>query len=418
MVEDRGAAGILLGTFGTGVIFLAWRLWQERRRLSFVPDRPLLRRMLRFGLPTMPAELTLYSLSFIDRILIVRLAGLAEAGLYALAIKFAQGINVLARGFQLAFPPLAYSIVDDDEARRAYSLVFTWFAAVLAFSVAGLWLFSRWIVDLLAAAEFFAAYEAIGLLATGTALYALYLVLVVILGRTGRTEFSLPATAAGAVVNIGLNLVLIGPLGIVGAGIALIASYLVVLGAMFVLTQRLFPVAYEWGRLGLLIALTAATVAAGELLLPTEGLAGFALRGLRLACASGAALGGWLSDAGRARGSAHDARPERGTRAPQLAGLCGLPAGARAGNASRLRPGGLRAGRPRRGPDVTTPTLIVVEPRRAPAPPPFVLPDAVRHAPRRSRARRDSATARPRHASAPRPARRHRSGRPAPRPRG
>ena len=84
-------------------------------------DRALLRRMLRFGLPTMPAELTLYSLNFIDRILIVRLAGLAEAGLYALAIKFAQGINVLARGFQLAFPPLAYSIADDDEARRAYS---------------------------------------------------------------------------------------------------------------------------------------------------------------------------------------------------------------------------------------------------------------------------------------------------------
>ena len=99
--------------------------------------------MFRFGLPTMPAELTLYSLNFIDRILIVRLAGLAEAGLYSLAIKFAQGINVLARGFQLAFPPLAYSIADDDEARRAYSLIVTWFAAVCAFGVAGLWLLSR-----------------------------------------------------------------------------------------------------------------------------------------------------------------------------------------------------------------------------------------------------------------------------------
>ena len=111
--------------------------------------------MIRFGLPTMPAELSLYSLNFIDRILIVRLAGLAEAGLYALAIKFAQGINVLARGFQLAWPPLAYSIPDDDEARRAYALVFTWFAAVCAFAVAGLWLLARWIVDLLAAPEFF-----------------------------------------------------------------------------------------------------------------------------------------------------------------------------------------------------------------------------------------------------------------------
>ena len=275
---DQGAAGILLGTFGTGAVFLAGLLWQQRRRLALRFERPLLKRMTRFGLPTMPAELTLYSLNFIDRILIVRLAGLAEAGLYALAIKFAQAINVLARGFQLAFPPLAYSIADDDEARRAYSLILTWFAAVCAFAVAGLWLLARWIVDLLAAPEYFESYEAIGLLATGVSLYALYLVLVVILGRTGRTEFSLPATVAGTVVNIVLNLVLIPPYGFVGAAAALVASYLVVLVLMYVLTQRLFPVPYEWGRLALLVGVTAAVVVGGELLLPTHGFAGLALR--------------------------------------------------------------------------------------------------------------------------------------------
>jgi len=284
VAERMGAEGILLGTFATGAFFLGVRLWEERRRLSFLVDRSLLRRMLRFGLPTMPAELTLYSLSFIDRILIVRLAGLAEAGLYALAIKFAQGINVLARGLQLAFPPLAYAIADDDEARRAYSLVFSWFAALLAFGVAGLWLLARWIVELLAAPEFFQAYEAIGLLATGVSLYALYLVLVVILGRTGRTEFSFPATAAGTAANIALNLLLIPPLGIVGAGIALVASYAIVLALIYVFTQRLFPVRYEWGRLALLVLITGATVAGGELLLPTEGLGAFASRtGLWLA---------------------------------------------------------------------------------------------------------------------------------------
>jgi O-antigen/teichoic acid export membrane protein len=278
VAEDQGAEGLLLGSFGTGAVFLAWRIWQERRRLSLTPDLGLLRRMLRFGLPTMPAELTLYSLNFIDRILIVRLAGLAEAGLYALAIKFAQGMNVIARGFQLAFPPLAYSIADDEEARRAYSLVVTWFAAVCAFGVAGLWLLSRQIVDLLAAPEFFESHEAIGLLATGVSLYALYLVLVVILGRTGRTEFSFPATIAGTVANVALNLVLIPPLGIVGAGIALAASYLVVVMIMYALTQRIFPVPYEWGRLALLLAVTVTVIAAGELLLPTDGFAGAASR--------------------------------------------------------------------------------------------------------------------------------------------
>jgi O-antigen/teichoic acid export membrane protein len=278
VVEDMGADGILLGTFGTGVIFLGWRLWQERRRLALVPDRGVLRRMLRFGLPTMPAELSLYSLNFIDRILVARLAGLAEAGLYALAIKFAQGMNVIARGFQLAWPPLAYSIADDEEARRAYSLVLTWFAAVCAFAVAGLWLLARWIVELLAAPEFFEAHEAVGPLAAGVSLYALYLVLVVILGRTGRTEFSLPATAAGTALNIALNAILIPPWGIVGAAVALVASYALILLLIYVLTQRLFPVPYEWGRLALLVVLTAAFIVGGELLLPTDGFAGLASR--------------------------------------------------------------------------------------------------------------------------------------------
>ncbi len=301
VVADQGAAGILLGSFATGAVFLLWRLWVERRRISLLVDLPLLRRMFRFGLPTMPAELSLYSLNFIDRILIVRLAGLAEAGLYALAIKFAQAINVIARGFQLAFPPLAYSIADDEEARRAYSLILTWFAAICAFAVAGLWLLSRQLVELLAAPEFFDAHEAIGLLATAIALYAIYLVLVVVLGRSGRTEFNLPATLAGTVVNVIANLLLIPPLGIVGAGIALVASYLVVLVLMYALTQRVFPVAYEWGRLALLVGVTAATVAGGELLLPTEGAAGLLSRlALWLAFPLALLASGFISPAERA----------------------------------------------------------------------------------------------------------------------
>ena len=278
VVQGERASGILLGTFGTGAAVVVWMLWRERRRLALVPDRDLLRRMYRFGLPTMPAELSLYSLNFIDRIILVRLAGLAEAGLYALAVKFAQGLQVLARGFQLAWPPLAYSIRDDEEARRAYARVVTWFAALLAFAVAGLWLESRWIVRLLAAPDFFRAHEAVGLLATGIALYAIYLALVVILGRTGRTEFSFPATIAAVVVNVALNLVLVPSLDIVGAGLALVASYVVVLILMYAFTQRLFPVAYEWRRLVLLVGIAAALVAIGEVLLPTAGVVAFVSR--------------------------------------------------------------------------------------------------------------------------------------------
>jgi O-antigen/teichoic acid export membrane protein len=280
---DEGARGLLIGSYASGAAFVLGLIVLQRRRLSLVFDRALLRRLLRFGLPTMPAEVSLYLLNFVDRIIIVRTVGLAEAGLYSLAVKFAQGVNVLVRGFQLAWPPLAYSIRDDEDARRAYATVVTLFVAGCAFVVTGMWLFSRWIVRALAAPEFLDSYEAIGLISTAVTLYALYMVLVVILGRTGRTEFNFPATIAALLANVVLNLILVPPLEIVGAGIALVASYLVVLALMYGFTQRLFPVPYQWGRLARVVLVAAVLVGAGELLLPTSGATGLLGRAALLA---------------------------------------------------------------------------------------------------------------------------------------
>jgi O-antigen/teichoic acid export membrane protein len=274
----EGARGLLLGSYAAGAAFVLGLIAVQWRRLSPWPDRALLGRLLRFGLPTMPAELSLYLLNFVDRIILVRSTGLAAAGLYSLAVKFAQAVNVLVRGFQLAWPPLAYSIRDDAEARPAYAAIVSWFVAGCAFAVTGMWLLSRWIVRALAAPQFFGSYEAIGLIAAAVTLYALYMVLVVILGRTGRTELNLPATLGALLANVALNLVLIPPLGIVGAGLALAVSYLVVLALMYAFTQRLFPVPYEWGRLARAVLAAAALIGLGELLLPTAGAAGLAAR--------------------------------------------------------------------------------------------------------------------------------------------
>lgn len=271
---DEGARGLLVGSYASGAAFVAVLIALEWRRLSLVFDPALLKRLLRFGLPTMPAEVSLYLLNFVDRIIIVRTLGVAEAGLYSLAVKLAQAVNILVRGFQLAWPPLAYSIRDDDEARRAYAVVVTLFVTACAFVVTGMWLFSRWIVQALAAPKFFEAYEAVGLISTAVTLYALYMVMVVILGRTGRTEFNFPAAAAALAANVALNLLLVPSLGIVGAGLALVGSYLVVVVLMYVLTQRLFPVPYEWGRLARVALTTTALVGLGELAMPTSGALG------------------------------------------------------------------------------------------------------------------------------------------------
>lgn len=280
---DEGARGLLLGSYATGAAFVLGLIAWHWRQLSLVFDSALLKRLLRFGLPTMPAEVSLYLLNFVDRIIITRTVGLAEAGLYSLAVKFAQAVNVLVRGFQLAWPPLAYSIRDDDEARRAYAVVMTLFVAACAFVVTGMWLFSRWIARVLADPKFFDSWEAVGLISTAVTLYAIYMVMVVILGRTGRTEFNFPAAIAALVANVALNLLLVPSLEIVGAALALVASYGVVVVLMYAFTQRLFPVPYQWGRLARVVLTAAVLVGLGELLMPTDGALGLLGRAVLLA---------------------------------------------------------------------------------------------------------------------------------------
>ena len=133
-------------------------------------------------------------------------------------MKFAQAVNVVVRGFQLAWPPLAYSIRNDDEARRTYATVVTLFLAGCTWLVVGLWLLAQFLIRFFVAPKFFDAYEVVGLIAAAVTLYALYMVMVVILGRTGRTEYNFPAAIAALVSNVVLNLLLVPPLGIVGAG--------------------------------------------------------------------------------------------------------------------------------------------------------------------------------------------------------
>jgi O-antigen/teichoic acid export membrane protein len=273
-----GARGLLLGSYLTGAAFVVVLIFEQRRRLTLRVEVPLLRRLLRFGLPTMPAEVSLYLLNLVDRVIIIHVAGPTQAGLYSVGVKFAQAVNVLVRGFQLAWPPLAYSIRDDDEARRTYATVITLFLAACTWLVVGLWLLAQYLIRFFAAPKFFDAYEVVGLIAAAVTLYALYMVMVVVLGRTGRTEWNFPAAIAALISNVALNLLLVPPLGIVGAGLALVGSYLVVIALMYWFTERLFPVPYEWGRLARVLFGAAALIAVGELVMPTSGLGGLAGR--------------------------------------------------------------------------------------------------------------------------------------------
>jgi O-antigen/teichoic acid export membrane protein len=284
---NQGARGLLLGNFAASAVVVLGLWWVLRRRVSLKVRVSDLRAMLRFGLPTVPADASVYALQVADRFYLFRIFSQSAAGQYAIAIKLATVVFVAVRGFQYAWPPLAYSIESDEEAARLYSLVTTYYALATGVVVCAVTLLGRWLVRLLAAHEYFGAYRALPWLALGWALYGLYLVFVAISGRARVTSRNFPAGAAGLAVNIALLLWLVphsgAGLGIAGAGIALCGAYVTMLIVMYLLTRSLFKVGFEWLRLAKLAAILAGVAVSGELLLPSHGFAGLALRAAWLA---------------------------------------------------------------------------------------------------------------------------------------
>jgi hypothetical protein len=117
-------------------------------------------------------------------------------------------------------------------------------------------------------------------------LYGLYQVMIVITGRARVTQRNVPAAAVGLAVNVALLVVLVPKsglgMGIAGAGIALCGAYAAMVAVMHLLTRGVFAVDFEWRRLGQLAVIFATVAVSGELLLPTAGLEGLALRVLWL----------------------------------------------------------------------------------------------------------------------------------------
>jgi O-antigen/teichoic acid export membrane protein len=249
---DQGPLGVIVGNFTGTLVIYAALLVQARHRLGLQFDRKLYRAMNRFGLPLVPSALALWLTNFSDRFFLVKLADPHEVGLYSIGVRIASAILLLLTAFRMAWPAFAYSIEDDREAQRTYSFVLTYVVFVTCWLALALGLLAPWLVRLITTEPFYPAQDVVALLSFGAAAFGAYVVVQIGTGRARRTGTNWLVTGVAAVVNVALNLALIPSFGRVGAAVATAAAYTILFLAMAWRANRVFPVAYQWRRVGTL----------------------------------------------------------------------------------------------------------------------------------------------------------------------
>ena len=193
-------------------------LWDRRSALFGPIDRDLVEPLLRFGLPFMPSRVALWALNLSNRLLVAWLATRALAGVFVVAANLAQAVALLVTAFQLAWPPFAYAIRDDDEARAVYRSVLTVWLLVALAVVLPLALAREWLIAVLAGEQWRGGADAMALIALGLAFYGAYYVVGVAVGRVKRTQLNWVVTGIAAFTNVALCIVLIPAYGATGAG--------------------------------------------------------------------------------------------------------------------------------------------------------------------------------------------------------
>jgi O-antigen/teichoic acid export membrane protein len=259
LLRDLGVTALVAGALAGSLAVLPFRLWAIRGLLRPTFSATVLRRVLVFGVPLMPAAIAEWTLSVSDRLVLGTLAGFHELGLYTVAANVVSIITFLLAPLANAWAPHAMRAYEREPGYAAafYGRVMTYILVGFGFLAVFVTAFAPEILRLLAPPEFLAAEFAVAPLALAAVAFATTPITSVAIGLRHRTVYIAGLVGFVAAVNVVLNVLFVPQYGMRASAWATAACAVLLTLSYLLVSQRLWPVSYEWRRVA---AIAAATV--------------------------------------------------------------------------------------------------------------------------------------------------------------
>ena len=196
------------------------------RRFSFVA----VKKMLSFGIPTVPASVSLWILNSSNRYYLVKFTSLGDIGVFGVSGRISSIVTFFISAFQMAWPMFAFSIMEDRErARIIFARILKYYSVAASILLVIVSVFAREMIDLLATSRYEAAFLYVPFLALGSILWGASDIVGIGYSLAKKSYHVTLATLLGAGVNTGLNLLLIPRTGLLGAAVSVSCGFAVTL---------------------------------------------------------------------------------------------------------------------------------------------------------------------------------------------
>ncbi len=251
-----GIKGILIGQMtGNIMVFLITFPFLKKNMVG-IYNFDELKGMFKYGFPLVFSTIAMLLMNLSDRFILKYLLGYSEVGIYSIGYKIAGVINVfILQSFKTGFLPIAYKhYTDDNQAKRFFAKVLTYFVFTLVIAGLGLSLFSKEIVIFFSKSEeYWPAYLIIPVISLAFVLQGIQYVFALGLDYVKKTKYNAYIVLCIAVLNVGLNFLLIPRYKIMGAAITAAISWMLMAVLFYYFSQREYHVDYEIPRILTLI---------------------------------------------------------------------------------------------------------------------------------------------------------------------
>ena len=226
--------GILTGQIFAFVFFFII----NRSLVSFTFSFPIIKRALKFSIPTLPAILAGWLDGSLGQILIGKYVSLADLGVYSIALHLASVLSLISIGLQNVWGPFLYENYKKDSFKCDVARLFTIIAFTLLVGSCMVSLFSREIILIFTNVNYLDARKYVTILMIPMSIYMLYPIAASGVHISRDTKYIGIAYVAGSIMNLSVLLFSIGRLGVIAVPLCLMLSRITTFLTLYKVSER------------------------------------------------------------------------------------------------------------------------------------------------------------------------------------
>jgi O-antigen/teichoic acid export membrane protein len=265
-----GPYGAILGFLGGNLLGLTLALAVTRDLLTTKVSFRRMTRLVVMGVPFLPAMVTFLAADYISRSIVAEDLGPAAVGAFGVSIRMASVLGLLSSAFQLAWGPRAIGLNPSPATARRFGQVLFSYTLVGGSACVILAAMGPEIVSIISGPAFVPAGAALPGLALGIVLAGGHYILSMGAGILARSWTAAGSAVMGATIQVVATILLVGPAGLAGVGIAAIVGHCVSVVSLAVRVSSVFD-RRLWPAMGAFAGLAILCAALGMLNIDSQG---------------------------------------------------------------------------------------------------------------------------------------------------